>query len=77
MRKMEIMRKGYDLYCKDAETYKFLGILRHSLGFYGESTGIFMRMETTSLNELGYEEVPSGYIIEDGKYHTYNGEKWI
>lgn len=65
MKRMLVTRKGDDLYCVDKETGQFLGILRHSVGFYGESTGIFMRMETTSLSELGYEEIPSGYIPED------------
>lgn len=75
LKKMEIMRRGDDLYCRDAKTHEFLGILRHSLGFYGESTGIFMRMETTSLNELGYEEVPGGYFPE-GAYYVHKNGKW-
>lgn len=69
MRKMEIMRVGDDLHCRDFETHEFLGILRHNLGLYGDSTGIFTRMETTTLNELGYEEVPGGYIPDDGRYY--------
>jgi len=72
MKKMEIMRRDDDLYCRDAETHEFIGILRHSLGFYGESTGMFRRMKTTSLTELGYEEVPSGYIPDDGRYYHYH-----
>lgn len=75
LKKMEIMRKGDDIYCRDAETHEFLGILRHSIGFYGESTGIFMGMKTTSLDEVGYEEIPSGYIPE-GKYYIHNDGKW-
>lgn len=45
---------GYE--CVDSETGEFLGMLYHTVGPWGESTGIFRQMETTSLFELGYEE---------------------